>query len=100
MSAYYLDPAEFSRFLSGLRGEATVRCMRAVYVDGPVMADGPFDLVFDVPDVHDCFGIKRGDKEDRFHAWKLTETRHGRRIDLEWERHPVTVVYEHRGGGA
>jgi len=96
MSAYYLEPADFSRFLDGLRGERTVRGLEAVYVDGPELKRGHVDLVFDQPG-YECFDIRRGGKEDSYHTWVLTETRQGKRIDLKWERITQAVVYEHEG---
>lgn len=97
MSAYYLDYEAFSRLLDGLRSESSIYIGRGVYVDGPEMRSGPFDLVFDQPGIPDCFGLKIGGrKEERFHTWVLTETRHGRRIDLKWEHNTQAVIYEHR----
>lgn len=93
--AFYLAPEEFVRLLAGLRWDTTVRGIRAVYVDGPVLNEGLIDLTFDVPGT-ECFGIKRNGKEYRFSGWRLTETRQGRRIDLEWERQSAAVVYEHK----
>lgn len=93
--AFYLSPTEFRVLLYGLRSEASVRGIAATYVDGPVLNEGLIDLEFDAPGTH-CFGIKQGGKECRFSGWRLTETRQGRRIDLEWERQSAAVVYEHK----
>lgn len=94
MSNYYLRPEDFAKFLGGLRNGATVKRLRAVYVDGPRLGVDFIDLVID-QDGGDCI-IKRGGQEVQFYDWVLTETRHGKRIDLKWEASAGAVVYEHR----
>lgn len=94
MSAYYLKPEEFARFLDRLRSESTGEVGHGTHVDGPVLGDRVIGLVFD-PN-RDSYVTEDGRETLHFYEWVLTETRHGRRIDLRWEHCSQAIVYEHK----